>query len=110
MDFLQKLFNDVINKTLQQTQVKAEEVLDQRVKDEIEENIKVIIERAKIIAFVKRLANRSNISEANRMTLLMAAKYIDELHHRDDIKLYGPEEKDGSEICPHIDWQGDEKN
>ena len=96
MDPLQKIFNIIIEKTSSVLK-QSEEVLDQRVKDEIDENIKVIIERAKIIAFIKRLANRPKMSEANRMTLLMAARYIDELHHRDDIKLYGPEEKDGSE-------------
>lgn len=65
--------------------------------ERISRGIGAIVERARIVAYVKKLANRPNMSESNRMTLLMAMSYIEKLHHQDDVKLFGEEHEEDQE-------------
>jgi hypothetical protein len=75
-------------------ELEYKEDLDTETKEKIEAGVKVIVERARIVAFIRRIANNKfSTDEKRRMILLLVASYIEKQHHNDDMKLFGPEDK-----------------
>jgi uncharacterized protein YehS (DUF1456 family) len=64
----------------------------------IASGVSVAVERARIVAYIKRTANdKYKNDERVRMRLLLVASYIEKQYHNDDVKLFGLEVEDENE-------------